>query len=184
MAGFRLRLATEEDASAIARVQHASWQAAYLGMLPHEVMVGMDEAQGTGFWQKVLRQARRGDAVLVGELEEQVVGFISYGPIRERVPGYSGEFYALYVLPEAQGCGMGTALIAQAARNLVRQRWVGATVWVLEENRLARRFYERLGGLPLGAPKCLHYGGQRYVGVREVGYGWPDLRRTPWLVER
>lgn len=184
MAGFRLRRASEQDAAAIARVQHASWQSAYLGMLPHEILSGMDETQGTAFWQKVLRQARRGDAVLVGELDDQVVGFISYGAIRERVPGYAGEFYALYVLPEAQGCGMGTTLIAQAARNLVRQRWVGATVWVLEENYLARRFYEGLGGLPLGAPKCLYYGGQRYPAVREVGYGWPDLRRADWLVAR
>ena len=46
--------------------------------------------------------------MLVAELDDQVVGFVSSGPIRERIPGYSGEFYALYVLPEAQGCGIGT----------------------------------------------------------------------------
>ena len=40
---------------------------------------------------------------------------MSCGPIRDRIPGYSGEFYALYVLPEAQGCGIGTSLIAHAA---------------------------------------------------------------------
>ena len=97
-------------------------------------------------------------------------------------PGYNGEFYALYVLPEAQGCGIGTALIAHAGRALVRHRWLSATVWVLEDNQLGRRFYKSLGGLPLGVAKSLAYRGTSYPAVREVAYGWPDLRRAPWLV--
>jgi GNAT superfamily N-acetyltransferase len=184
MVAYSLRLAVQSDARGIAQVQRASWQGAYLGMLPHKVLVAMAEAQGPGFWQAVLgRSARGGGMVTVAELDEEIVGFISFGPVRDRVPGYSGEFYALYVLPEAQGCGVGTALMASAARALVRQRWVGATVWVLEDNTPARRFYERLGGILIGMPKLLHYGGEAYPAVQEVAYGWPDLRRAPWLVE-
>jgi len=183
VSGIRLRSAVPRDAEAIARVQHASWRGAYLGMLPHEVLVALDEAQGAAFWERILMRSERVDAVLVGELEDDVMGFVSFGPIRERIPGYSGEIYAIYVLPEAQGCGIGTALMARAARTLVQHRHLGATVWVLEENRLARRFYERLGGLPLGTPKELRYAGRRYEAVREVAYGWPDLRRATWLVE-
>jgi GNAT superfamily N-acetyltransferase len=164
MAGIRLREGGPRDAASVARVQHASWRTAYLGMLPHEILVALD-------------------GVVVAELGADVVGFVSFGPIRERIPGYGGEFYALYVLPEAQGCGVGTALMAQAARSLVRNRWAGAAVWVLEENHPGRRFYERLGGLPLGMPKALQYRGQEFQAVREVAYGWPDLRRAAWLVE-
>lgn len=183
MAGVRLRRAEAEDAATIAHIQHASWQSAYLGMLPHEILVGMDEAQGTSFWQKILDRPERYDSVLVAELEQEALGFVSFGPIRQRVPGYAGEFYALYVLPEAQGCGVGTALMAQAARILVRRRWASATVWVLEDNHLARRFYERLGGQLLGLPKSVHYRGQRHAAVREIAYGWTDLRQASWLVE-
>ena len=182
MAGYSLRPAATADARGIAQVQRASWQGAYLGMLPHRVLVAMAEAQGPTFWEGVLSR-RGGDAVLVAELDEEILGFVSFGPIRERVPGYSGEFYALYVLPEAQGCGVGTALMACAARALVRHRQVGAAVWVLEENRPARKFYERLGGIPFGIAKQLRYAGEAYPKVREVAYGWPDLRRAPWLVE-
>ena len=131
----------------------------------------------------MLERVGGGDAVRVAELDGDVVGFVSSGPIRERLPGYSGEIYALYVLPEAQGCGIGTALIAHAGRALVRQRWISATVWVLEDNDLGRRFYEGLGGLPLGVAKTLAYRGTTYPAVREVAYGWPDLRRAPWLVD-
>jgi GNAT superfamily N-acetyltransferase len=183
MPGFTLRIAEPADARGVAQVQRASWQGAYLGMLPHRVLVAMAEAQGPDFWQSVLGQSRRGGDVIVAELDEEVVGFVSFGPIRDRVPGYSSEFYALYVLPEAQGCGIGTGLMASAARVLVRQRRVGATVWVLEQNHPARRFYQRLGGIILDEVKALRYQGAEYPEVREVAYGWPDLRRSPWLVE-
>jgi GNAT superfamily N-acetyltransferase len=178
----RIRQAGPDDAEAVAQVQALTWRAAYLGMLPHEVLIGFGEAQGSAFWQRVLARVGGGDAVMVAELDGQVVGFVSSGPVRERIPGYSGEFYALYVLPEAQGCGIGTALIAHAGRALVRHRWLAATVWVLEENDLGRRFYESLGGLALGVAKTLAYRGTSYPAVREIAYGWPDLRRAPWLV--
>ena len=183
MTGVRVREAGPDDAEQVAQVQAHTWRGAYLGMLPHEVLIGFGEAQGSAFWRRVLERAGGGDAVLVAELENHIVGFVSSGPIRERIPGYSGEFYALYVLPEAQGCGIGTALIAKAGRALIRQRWISAAVWVLEDNDLGRRFYESLGGLPLGVAKTLAYRGTSYPAIREVAYGWPDLRRAPWLVD-
>jgi GNAT superfamily N-acetyltransferase len=184
MAGdsIRIRPAEPADADAIAGVQGETWRAAYLGMLPHEILAAFGQAQGGAFWERVLTRAPA-EAVLVAELGDQILGFISAGPIRERIPGYNGEFYALYVLPEAQGCGIGTALIAHAARCLVRQRWLGAAVWVLEDNHLGRRFYERLDGRPLGIAKTLAYRGTDYPTIREMAYGWPDLRRATWLVD-
>ena len=183
MTGVRIRPARVEDAGTIARVQEQTWQGAYLGMLPHEILTGFGQSQGIGFWEQVLRRSGPGDAVLIAELDRQGVGFISSGPIRERIPGYAGEFYALYVLPEAQGCGVGTGLIAHAARAMIRQRWLGAAVWVLEDNLLGRRFYERLGGMPLGVAKSLAYRGTSYPAIREIAYGWPDLRRARGLVD-
>jgi GNAT superfamily N-acetyltransferase len=180
--GIRIRPAEPADADAIARVQGVTWQAAYLGMLPHEILAAFGQAQGGAFWEHVLTKAPA-ESVLLAELGEQVVGFISAGPIRERIPGYNGEFYALYVLPEAQGCGIGTALAAHAARALIRHRWHGAAVWVLEDNHLGRRFYERLDGRPLGIAKPLAYRGTDYPLIREMAYGWPDLRRASWLVD-
>lgn len=182
MSGVRIRAAGPSDAEAIADVQARTWRAAYLGMLPHEVLLGFGQAQGVGFWQRILERVNGDDSVLVAEFDDDVVGFVSCGPIRDRIPGYSGEFYALYVLPEAQGCGIGTSLIAHAGRRLVRRRWISAAVWVLEDNDFGRRFYERLGGIALGIAKTLAYRGTAYPSIREVAYGWPDLRRASWLV--
>lgn len=183
MERLRIRQAGPADAEAVAQIQTRTWRSAYLGMLPHEVLVGFGEAQGAGFWHRVLARGGTGDSVLLAEFDRQPVGFVSSGPIRERIPGYAGEFYALYVLPEAQGCGFGTALLAHAGRALIRQRWLGAAVWVLEDNHLGRQFYESLGGLPLGLAKTLVYRGTTYPAIREIAYGWPDLRRAKWLVD-
>ena len=183
MDALHVRPAGPSDAEAIAGVQSRSWQTAYLGMLPNEVLLGFGQAQGVTFWQRILERGDADDSVLVAELEGDVVGFVSCGPIRDRIPGYSGEFYALYVLPEAQGCGIGTSLIAHAARRLVRCRWLSAAVWVLEDNGFGRRFYARLGGISLGIAKTLAYRGTSYPAIREMAYGWPDLRRARWLVD-
>ena len=183
MDALHVRPAGPSDAEAIAGVQSRSWQAAYLGMLPNEVLLGFGQAQGVTFWLRILERGDADDSVLVAELEGEVVGFVSCGPIRDRIPGYSGEFYALYVLPEAQGCGIGTSLIAHAARRLVRCRWLAAAVWVLEDNGFGRRFYARLGGIPLGIAKTLAYRGTSYPAIREMAYGWPDLRRARLLVD-
>jgi len=179
---IRIRSAKRKDADAIAQVQRATWQAAYLGMLPHEILVGFGRQQGGAFWDRVLRRMH-GDSVLVAQFDDRLVGFVSAGPIRERIPGYDGEFYALYVLPEAQGCGIGTALAARAARTLLKHRYRSAVVWVLEDNHLGRRFYERLEGRSLGVAKALAYRGTGYPHVREMAYGWRDLRRVPWLAD-
>jgi GNAT superfamily N-acetyltransferase len=47
----------------------------------------------------------------------------------------------LYVEPEAQGGGIGAALIAHAKE----QRPGGFRLWTFRRNEGARRFYERLG---------------------------------------
>jgi GNAT superfamily N-acetyltransferase len=182
LSSIRIRTAERPDADAIAQVQRETWHGAYLGMLPHEILVGFGRQQGGAFWDQVLSRVQ-GDSVLVAEFDDRLLGFISAGPIRERIPGYEGEFYALYVLPEAQGCGIGTALAARAARALLRHRCRSAVVWVLEDNHLGRRFYERLEGRPLGVAKALAYRGTGYPHVREMAYGWPDLRRVPWLAD-
>ncbi len=183
MSWLKLRAARSKDAEEIATVQWESWRTAYLGLLPHELLMGFAQSQNASFWHKTVAGARDGGKVLVAESDGEIMGFISAGPIRGRVPDYHGEFYALYVLPEAQGCGVGTALIAYAAKSLVRERFISAAVWVLEGNEMGRRFYERLGGTPLGMAKALSYQGKRYPAVREIAYGWPDLRRASWLVD-
>ena len=66
-----------------------------------------------------------------------------------RAAGFIGlvlnEIVALFVLPEEWGQGIGTMLHDAALSPLAESGRGSAQLWVLEENRVARRFYERLG---------------------------------------
>jgi len=51
----RIRTATPDDAAAVAAVHEASWQAAYRGVFPDEVLDGPDlPANRLRLWQRLL----------------------------------------------------------------------------------------------------------------------------------
>jgi ribosomal protein S18 acetylase RimI-like enzyme len=52
--------------------------------------------------------------------------------------------------PDAQGRGIGRALMADALETLAARGWRHAVLWVLADNAHARRFYERGGWVDEG----------------------------------
>ena len=71
-------------------------------------------------------------------------GFVNFGKIKTAPPGmspirplYSGEIYALYILPAYWRQGLGTLLIGQAAQELTLMKHKSLCLWVLEKNILA-----------------------------------------------
>jgi GNAT superfamily N-acetyltransferase len=150
------------DAEAISRVQERGWQVAYAHVFPVDQL-----AQG-GFiqpqrWRDRLAQPPQGWSTFVVVAEGVVVGFVSVGPSRDEQG--IGELYAIYVEPEAWSTGAGRALIERAEEQL-RTGYGVATLWVLEDNPRARRFYERAGWSPDGARKAEERWGVRAAEVR------------------
>jgi ribosomal protein S18 acetylase RimI-like enzyme len=82
--------------------------------------------------------------------------------------GVFDEFQSIYVLPSAQGYGIGRALMAEMARHLSQLAISGGACRVLRENDRARRFYEALGGQIVSEQTL----GPRAGGLVEVAYGW------------
>jgi len=79
----------------------------------------------------------------------------------------SGEVYAIYVLPDCWGQGIGRALLAHAERDLIEHGYDEAVLWVLADNQRARAFYERAGWHADGGTKRDTFGGRE---VEEVRY--------------
>lgn len=86
----------------------------------------------------------------------EIIGYASYGPERgpDGVPrthrsgpdsrdDHRAELYALYVAPAWWSTGTGHALMRQVLEETRREGYPEITLWVLEENARARRFYER-----------------------------------------
>jgi ribosomal protein S18 acetylase RimI-like enzyme len=139
-----VRPARAGDADAIAAVHVAAWQHAYRGMLPSELLDGLSVEARAQRWRRQLADVESGRTWVAGE---PVRGFVSVGPSRDEdaVEG-TGEVYALYVHPDAWGTGLGSRLMT-AGLGVLED---GVTLWVLEANERARRFYGRHGWRPDG----------------------------------
>jgi ribosomal protein S18 acetylase RimI-like enzyme len=77
----------------------------------------------------------------VAKDKDRVIGFVGYGQSTEE-PEY-GEIFALYVLSEYRGMGIGRRLMDAGLEKL--KEYPKIHVWLLKENRRAFRFYEKCG---------------------------------------
>jgi GNAT superfamily N-acetyltransferase len=141
------------DARGIAVVHVRSWQAAYRGLVPQAYLDGMSVDQRQAVWEELLTAAawpRRG--VVVADEDGPITGFASFCPTRDGEADV-GEIAAIYLVPEVWGTGTGRRLMAAALDVLGQAGYSQATLWVLESNARARRFYEAAGWRPDGATK-------------------------------
>jgi ribosomal protein S18 acetylase RimI-like enzyme len=144
-----VREAVAEDADAIARVHVASWQVAYQHIFLAETLSALDAGmeRRAAYWRGIIQAGGPRTHTLVAVRHDDVVGFVDVRPSRdadadaERV----AELTAIYVSPAAWGAGAGRSLIAEAVERLRAAGFEEATLWVLEDNPRARRFYEIAG---------------------------------------
>jgi RimJ/RimL family protein N-acetyltransferase len=152
-----IRRATMADAAQIAEAHVRSWQSAYRGLIPQDYLDGLDPANRTAMWARILASVNwRASGVLVAEMGSAVAGFISFGPTRDDDDNghrLIGEIMAIYVAPPAWGNGVGRELMTAALDRLAAVGYVDTTLWVLKTNLKARRFYEAAGFMPDGQAK-------------------------------
>ncbi len=148
---MNVRIANGADAEAVERIRIRGWQAAYRHVFPAEELdrLVVDPAR----WRRQIERPPTGWTVFVAEDdrdEGRIVGFVAVGPSRDGTPG--GEVYAIYVDPDSWSTGVGRALIERAEARLADD-YDEATLWVLDDNARARRFYEQAGWKPDGRSK-------------------------------
>lgn len=142
MSSVTLRDATPEDGPAIAHVRTRTWQIAYAQVFTAEQLGSISEEGSAEWWSETIARRFPRAHTLVAEKEQRVVGFASLGQAREDASRELGELYAIYVLPEASGRGIGQALMAEVLSRLRKEGFAEAILWVLEDNPRTRRFYE------------------------------------------
>lgn len=150
-----IREATVADARAIAEVHVEGWSWGYRGLIPDEVIDGLDVDVRERQWVEGFTERwREGDGCFVWEEEGRTQGFVAFGPAADEhapPPPDAGEVFSIYLRREAAGSGIGRALFETAERGLIDRGFPTAVLWVLETNRRARRFYEIAGWQPDGA---------------------------------
>ena len=159
-----IRKAEPADAMAVATVHVRSWQGAFAGLIPQSFLDSLTPKGQLGAWQTFLDSPPPlfGGALVLVTDDERIVGFASFGPTRDEDDAGTdagseddrvGEVMTLYLDPSVWGRGAGAMLLKESVEELARAGCRLATLWVLETNARARRFYERMGWDPDGASK-------------------------------
>lgn len=169
---FRIRPATIDDARNIARVHVESWMTAYADIYDEHVLASFPLEKRESEWGEALAdQSRPGFEYVAEDNDGKIIGFVSAGPERSGDPDFAGQVYAIHVLPDHKGLGVGRLLMSETAKALLRKGITSLLVWVLAENYPARRFYEELGG-EVAREQQIATAGQT---VDEVSYGWREF---------
>lgn len=162
-----IRLATLDDAQAIALVHVQAWRTAYRGILPDAYLDVLSVDARRDMWQATLVKNAPEEFIVVAEVDGRVVGFANGGPERRHDPDFAGELYAIYLLEEHRGRGVGSALFEAVVEQLLALDLNSMKVWVLRNNPY-RRFCERRGGVLVGQ----EMNRIANLDLIEVAYGW------------
>jgi GNAT superfamily N-acetyltransferase len=136
-----IRPATPADAATLASIQEQASLAGLAYIYPPERYPFPRQAVEAR-WDALWRTA------LLAEVKDEAVGFVATDP-----PWLD----ALYLLPDAWGTGVATELHEAGVEALAAAGVVRARLWVLEENRRARRFYERRGWVADGSTRVVPF---------------------------
>ena len=137
---------TAEEIEEKSRVHWQTWREAYDEILPAEFQEQMTLDKCRFYSQKYPENT------LIALDDAKVVGFVSYGDFRDPAT-IAGEIFALYVLKDYYGKGVGQQLM-QAALDGYQE----ILLWVLEDNKRAIAFYEKMGFVFDGEEKVIDLG--------------------------
>jgi ribosomal protein S18 acetylase RimI-like enzyme len=142
----RIREATPQDAEAIAGIHVRAWQTAYRGQLSDDFLDGLRVEDRLDMHRAALDAPPAEYRMWLAESVERPIGFAVTGKSQDAdAEDRTAEFFAIYLEPEQLGTGVGRALFEHAVDDLRERGYRTATLWVLETNERARRFYEIAG---------------------------------------
>ena len=152
MANVSVRPAQAGDTTSISDVVRESWLHSNRNLLPD------DSAKSLMHCQRLAEVvALNWRTVQVAEYEGRIVGAVG---VNEQ-----GHFWMLYVLPDYQGLGVGSALYDSAIGSLKQRGAARAMLEVLAANENAVAFYRARGWVAEGR-RTEHIPGFRFTAVR------------------
>lgn len=170
VANIHYREATAADCRAVADVHVRSWRESFANIVPQTFLDKMSVENRTEAFEK--RFSDSSYKMYVAELKENaIVGFADFGEPRESFGAYEAELYAIYLLPEFQGKGVGTKLFGLVTEALISRGKNSMYLLALEVSPY-RKFYEKMGGQVAGRKQFALEG----IMFDTLVYGWESLR--------
>lgn len=132
-----IRHMREDDVESVQDVARTSWNSTYEDIIPLDVQANFLKM---AYNSEQLQRRLEHSLFLVAEEGERIVGFANYSTVKE---DGSAELAAIYLHPQYQGKGIGSALLKRGIEELsgVRSVWIN----VEKENWSGLSFYAAKG---------------------------------------
>lgn len=149
-----IRVARNGDSKGMGIVHVRAWQAAYRGVMTDDYLDGLSVEERAAMWERAI-SALAGPHVLVAAVNDEVIGFASFGaePNQLNVNDV-GQLYAINLDPAHWGNGIGRLLLREATNSLRSMGFREAVLWVVPTNFRARGLYDSEGWVDDGAVRC------------------------------
>lgn len=185
MGKIKIRKAVLTDAEIIAGIHVRSWQQSYCGIVARDYLDNLSYAERLQLRKKLLTENIQHSEYFVITNDDAIVGFCDVGENRDKTQEYRGEIYAIYLLDDYKGLGLGQKLFNTAVKYLKGKKLIPYVVWVLEANKVGCRFYEKNGGRII-QKKTIKIGEQHYLEVAYLFENFPAIESTipSWPKER
>jgi GNAT superfamily N-acetyltransferase len=162
---YLIKKALLSDVADIARIHVLSWQQTYAGLVPQDYLDSLSISSRKQMWEGIFQKQKTTENYLAYDNGE-AAGFISFGKGHDQGKEGWGEIYAVYLLKENWGKGIGYALFHKAKVSFLSQGINHIYLWVLASNEQAINSYQKWGGVvDYKQTKDDEIGGQK---VREV----------------
>ncbi|MBW7977864.1 GNAT family N-acetyltransferase [Bacillus velezensis] len=132
-----IRAMKTNDIKQVRQVAERSWHHTYEGIIPRHIQ---DQFLESVYQDEMMERRLLHSLFFVAEEEGRVLGFANATPVQK---DGNAELTAIYIDPDCQGNGIGTALLKECIRQSggVKKLYVHAE----KENRIALSFYQAKG---------------------------------------
>ena len=170
-AKINYRSATIQDVPQVAKVHVESWQKSFQGIVPQKFLDNMSIEKR----EKAFRESFHDESyqMLVAEnLNGEIIGFADFGKSRHKNLDFESELYAIYLLPQFQGKGIGRNLFQKCVKILKTKNSKSMCLQALSVSPY-RNFYKNLGGKIVSKSKHKLADEE----FETILYGWNDLTK-------
>lgn len=133
--------AKENHFPIVQRIAHQTWPITFKGILSPEQITYMLEMMYS--IESLKQQLKKGQVFILAKEKDNIVGFASYEPRYAGMP--KTKIHKLYILPSAQGKGVGKKLIQRLNASAEAKGDGILSLNVNKFNNSAIRFYEKNG---------------------------------------
>lgn len=161
---MEIRKIRYEDIEKIVDINIKDWKKVYKGIIDDNTLNNLNKNEKIEKWRKIYDK----DNVIVAEEEGIVLGYCRYSSnVKYENTSIDSEILAIYVDYDSIGQGTGRKLMEYVISDLKEKGKKKMILWCLEENKIGRGFYEKMGGKLITPDKYFEKEGKKY---KEVGY--------------